>query len=308
MGVKSYRQIVEEARKEIPEVTAQEAKKEKDSNKDVVLLDVRDDDEYRAGYIPGAIHVTRGMLEFSIEDYAPERDKKIIVYCAGGSRSLLAAKSLRDMGYTNVASMAGGYRDWTAVGLPTAKDKPLTLEQLQRYSRHFMLSEVGEQGQTKLLDSKVLLIGAGGLGSPAGLYLAAAGVGTLGVVDADVVDLSNLQRQILHRTEDIGVPKVESATRTINALNPDVKVVPYNLRLTSENIMDIIKDYDILLNGCDNFPTRYLVNDAAVLANKIVVDGSISQFEGMVTVTQPHGGPCYRCLYPIPTPPELAPS
>ena len=306
--MKSYRQIIEEAKKEIPEISPQEAKQQKEKDKSVVLLDVRDEDEYRAGYIPGAIHVTRGTLEFSIEDYVPHRDAKIIAYCAGGLRSLLAAKSLKEMGYNNVVSMSGGYRDWTGTGLPTAKDRQLTPDQIERYSRHFMLSEVGPQGQTKILDSKVLLIGAGGLGSPTGLYLAAAGVGTLGVVDADVVDLSNLQRQVLHRTEDVGVPKVESATRTINAINPDVRVVPYNLRLTSKNIMDIIQDYDILVNGCDNFPTRYLVNDAAVLANKVVVDGSISQFEGMVAVTQPHEGPCYRCLYPVPTPPELAPS
>ncbi len=305
--MKSYRQILEEVKKEIPEVTVEEVKKKKDKQEDFVLLDVRDDDEYREGYIPDALHVTRGMLEFSIENYVPDRDKKIIIHCAAGLRSLLAAKSLREMGYTDTASMAGGYRAWTAAGFPTAKDKPMTAEQMERYSRHFMLREIGDKGQAKLLDSKVLLVGAGGLGSPAGLYLAAAGVGTLGIIDSDVVELNNLQRQVLHRTETIGKPKVESATATIKSLNPDVEVIPYYERLTKDNVMDIFKGYDLIVDGSDNFATRYLVNDAAVLANKTVVHGSIFQFEGQATVFKPHEGPCYRCMYPIPPPPGMVP-
>ena len=306
--MKSYRDIIEEVKKEVPEVTVDEVKEKQNQGEDFVLLDVRDDDEYRAGYIPDAVHVTRGMLEFSIEDYAPDPNAKIVVYCAAGMRSLLAAKSLREMGYKDTESMAGGYRDWSAAGHPTTKDKEMTLDQLDRYSRHFMLTEVGEKGQTKLLESKVLLVGAGGLGSPAGLYLAAAGVGTLGLVDSDIVEINNLQRQVLHRTESIGTPKVESATATIKALNPDVEVVPHHVRLSSENVMDIFNDYDLIVDGCDNFATRYLVNDAAVLANKTVVHGSIFQFEGQATVFKPHEGPCYRCMYPIPPPPGMVPS
>ena len=206
--MKSYRQIVEEAKTEIPEVTVADVKAEQENGGDFVLLDVRDEDEYRAGYIPDAVHVTRGMLEFSVEDYIPDREQKVVVYCAAGLRSLLAAKSLREMGYTDTVSMAGGYRDWSAAGLPTAQDKEMSHEQLDRYSRHFMLTEVGERGQAKLLDAKVLLVGAGGLGSPAGVYLGAAGIGHMGVIDSDVVELSNLQRQILHRTEAVGTPKV----------------------------------------------------------------------------------------------------
>ena len=306
--MKSYRDIIEEAKKEIPEVTVDEVKEKQNQGEDFVLLDVRDDDEYRAGYIPDAVHVTRGMLEFSIEDYAPDPNAKIVVYCAAGMRSLLAAKSLREMGYKDTESMEGGYRDWATAGHPTTKDKEMTLDQLDRYSRHFMLTEVGEKGQTKLLESKVLLVGAGGLGSPAGLYLAAAGVGTLGLVDSDIVEINNLQRQVLHRTESIGTPKVQSATATIKALNPDVEVVPHHVRLSSENVMDIFNDYDLIVDGCDNFATRYLVNDAAVLANKTVVHGSIFQFEGQATVFKPDEGPCYRCMYPIPPPPGMVPS
>lgn len=306
--MKSYSQIVEEAKTEIPEVTAADVKSEQEQGSDFVLLDVRDEDEYRAGYIPNAVHVTRGMLEFSVENHIPDRDQKIVVYCAAGLRSLLAAKSLREMGYTDTVSLAGGYRDWMTAGYPTAQDKPMTHEQLDRYSRHFMLTEVGEQGQGKLLDAKVLLVGAGGLGSPAGVYLGAAGVGQLGLIDSDVVELSNLQRQILHRTEAVGTPKVQSAVTTIKSLNPDVEVVPYNLRLTTENVEEIFSEYDLIVDGCDNFATRYLVNDAAVLLNKPVVHGSIFQFEGQVTLFKPHEGPCYRCMYPVPPPPGMVPS
>jgi molybdopterin/thiamine biosynthesis adenylyltransferase len=225
-----------------------------------------------------------------------------------GLRSLLAAKALRDLGYEHVASMAGGFRRWKELHLPVVKEEPLTPAQMERYSRHFMLAQVGEAGQKRLLRSKVLLIGAGGLGSPTGVYLAAVGVGTLGIIDSDVVDLSNLQRQILHRTPDVGRPKVESARDTIQALNPDVTVVPYPERLTVDNIERIIKDYDLVVDGSDNFDTRYLVNDACYLAGKPNVHGSIFQFEGMVTVLAPGRGPCYRCLYPVPPPAGLVPS
>ena len=306
--MKSYMEIIEETKTQIPEVTIEEVKAQKDHHEDFVLLDVRDNDEYRAGYIPDAVYISRGMLELEIEDYVPDRDEKIVVYCAGGVRSLLAAKSLKEMGYKDAVSMAGGYRAWASNGYPTVKDKPMTPEQIDRYSRHFMLREIGEKGQAKLLDSKVLLVGAGGLGSPAAVYLAAAGVGTLGLVDFDVVEINNLQRQILHRTEAIGTPKVQSATTTIKALNPDVEVVSYPVRLVSDNIMEIIKDYDLIVDGCDNFPTRYLVNDAAVLANKTIVHGSIFQFEGQATVLKPHEGPCYRCMFRTPPPPGMVPS
>ncbi len=306
--MKSYREIIDETRQEIPEVSVDEVKAKKDNHEHFVLLDVRDNDEYRSGYIPDALYVSRGMLELDIEDFVPDRDEKIVVYCAGGARSLLAAKSLKEMGYTHTVSMAGGYRAWASNGYPTAKDKPMTPDQLDRYSRHFMLREIGEKGQAKLFDAKVLFIGAGGLGSPAGIYLAAAGVGTLGIVDSDSVELSNLQRQILHRSEAVGTPKVQSATTTIKALNPDVEVIPYHLRLTSDNIMEVIQDYDLIVDGCDNFATRYLVNDAAVLMNKTIVHGSIFQFEGQATVLKPKYGPCYRCMFPEPPPPGMVPS
>jgi adenylyltransferase/sulfurtransferase len=252
--------------------------------------------------------VPRGFLEFQVGGKVPETDKDVVVYCAGGARSLLAAKAMRDMGYTHVSSMAGGITRWKDTGQPVVRDRQFSAEQLERYSRHFLLSQVGESGQGKLLDAKVLLVGAGGLGSPAALYLAAAGVGTLGLVDADVVDLSNLQRQILHTTDRIGVSKIESGKQTLNALNPDVRVVPYNERLTTDNVMDIFRDYDVIVDGCDNFPTRYLVNDAAVMLGKTVVHGSIFQFEGQASVFKPHEGPCYRCLFPTPPPPGLVPS
>lgn len=306
--MKSYRQIVEEAKTEIPEVSIDDVKDEQEEDNDFVLLDVRDEDEYRAGYIPNAVHVTRGMLEFSVENYIPDRNQKVVVYCAAGLRSLLAAKSLREMGYTDTVSMAGGYRDWSSAGYPTEQDKPMSHEQLDRYSRHFMLTEVGEQGQAKLLDAKVLMVGAGGLGSPAGVYLGAAGIGQMGIIDSDVVELSNLQRQILHRTEAVGTPKVQSATTTIKSLNPDVEITPYNTRLTADNVEEIFSEYDLIVDGCDNFATRFLVNDAAYFMKKPVVHGSIFQFEGQVTLLDPNSGPCYRCMYPTPPPPGLVPS
>jgi molybdopterin/thiamine biosynthesis adenylyltransferase/rhodanese-related sulfurtransferase len=272
------------------------------------LVDVREKHEWDEGYIPGAIHVARGYLELDIEEAVPDKEKPVILYCAGGVRSVLAAETLKRMGYRETISMAGGFGMWKGLGYPFVQPRVLTQAQARRYSRHLLVPEVGEQGQLKLLDAKVLLIGAGGLGSPAAYYLAAAGVGTLGIIDADIVDESNLQRQILHNTSRIGRLKVDSARETIEALNPDVKVVTINDRLTKDNVAEIIADYDIILDGTDNFPTRYLLNDASVIARKPVVHGSVFRFEGQLTVFKPYDGPCYRCLYPEPPPAALAPS
>jgi adenylyltransferase/sulfurtransferase len=298
-----------EARKEIPEVTAQQVNELlKNNGKSPVVLDVRESDEWRQGHLEGALPLPRGFLEIKVESAVPDKNSPIIAYCAGGVRSLLAAKVMKEMGYQNVSSMAGGYAAWKNGGFKWVQDFQYTPEQLIRYSRHFLLPEVGEDGQAKLLQAKVLMVGAGGLGSPAAYYLAAAGVGTLGIIDNDVVDISNLQRQILHANDRVGMPKVESAKKTLEGLNPDVTVIPYQAKLTSENIMEIIKDYDLVIDGCDNFPTRYLVNDACVLTGKPNVHGSIFQFEGQATVFYPGKGPCYRCLYPEPPPAEMAPS
>jgi molybdopterin/thiamine biosynthesis adenylyltransferase/rhodanese-related sulfurtransferase len=272
-----------------------------------ILIDVREKDEWTEGFIPGARWISRGFLEQRIEDQVPEKSSEIVLYCAGGTRSALAARSLEELGYTNVKSMAGGFSAWKRAGLPFERPYVMTQEQSLRYARHTMLPEVGEAGQVKLLRSKVLCLGAGGLGSPVGLYLAAAGVGTLGFVDDDVVDQSNLQRQILHSTDRVGMPKVESAAAAIAKLNPDVKVIPHQTRLSSENVLDLIKDYDLVVDGTDNFPTRYLLNDASLKLGKPIVHGSIYRFEGMVTSFVPGKG-CYRCLYPSPPPPEMAPS
>jgi molybdopterin/thiamine biosynthesis adenylyltransferase/rhodanese-related sulfurtransferase len=305
---KTQQDFLEEARQLVPEVTVAEVAERRQRGEDVTLLDVREKDEVRTGYINGAISVPRGFLEMQITGQIPDRDQDVVVYCAGGVRSLLAARVMREMGYQNVSSMAGGMTQWKDAGYPIVRDRQLSAEQLERYSRHFLLSQIGEQGQGQLLDAKVLLIGAGGLGSPAAYYLAAAGVGTLGIVDADVVDLSNLQRQILHTNDRVGMPKTESAERTIRGLNPDINVQAYNQRLTTENVMEMFADYDIIVDGCDNFPTRYLVNDAAVLIGKPIVHGSIFQFEGQASVFKPHEGPCYRCLFPTPPPPRMVPS
>jgi adenylyltransferase/sulfurtransferase len=306
---KSFQEIMAEARKEIPEVTAQQVNELlKNNGKSPVMLDVRESDEWRQGHLDGAIPLPRGFLEIKVETTIPDKSTPIIAYCAGGVRSLLAAKAMKEMGYQNVSSMSGGYAAWKNGGFKWVQDFQFTPEQLIRYSRHFLLPEVGEDGQAKLLQAKVLMVGAGGLGSPSAYYLAAAGVGTIGIIDNDVVDISNLQRQILHANDRVGVPKVESAKKTLEGLNPDVKVVPYQAKLTSENIMEIIKDYDLVVDGCDNFPTRYLVNDACVLTGKPNVHGSIFQFEGQATVFYPGKGPCYRCLYPEPPPAEMAPS
>jgi len=306
--MKTYRDLVTEAKQAVPEVSVEQVHGRLAAGDPPVLIDVRDPDEYREGFIEGAVGISRGFLEFKVQDAFPDSETPIVLYCLSGLRSLLAARALQALGYRNVASMAGGIRRWKELRLSLVKEQPLTPEQMERYSRHFMLAQVGEAGQKRLLRGKVLLIGAGGLGSPAAVYLAALGVGTLGIIDSDVVDLSNLQRQILHRTADVGRPKVESARDTIQAMNPDVTVVPYAERLTVDNIDRIIKDYDVVVDGSDNFATRYLVNDACYLAGKPNVHGSIFQFEGMVTVLAPGRGPCYRCLYPVPPPAGLVPS
>ena len=305
---KTYKEIMNEARKLVPEASAAEVKAKLDHDKKVIVLDVREKEEYRDGHLQGAISLPRGFLEIRVEEAIPDRSAPIIAYCAGGVRSLIAARTLHEMGYDNVTSMTGGFAAWKNAGLPWVQDRQFTPEQATRYSRHFMLPDVGEKGQAKLLDAKVLCIGAGGLGSPAALYLAAAGVGTIGLVDHDVVDLSNLQRQILHSNERIGMPKVESAEMTLRALNPDVRVRGFRERLSSENVRRIFSEFDIIVNGCDNFPTRYLVNDACVFMKKPLVDGSIFQFEGQASVFYPGKGPCYRCLFPEPPPPGAAPS
>jgi molybdopterin/thiamine biosynthesis adenylyltransferase/rhodanese-related sulfurtransferase len=305
---KTFKDLMNEARKEIKEISPQETKGLLENNGKYTLLDVREKDEYREGHLERAISLPRGFLELKVETTVPEKSTPIIAYCAGGVRSLLAANALKEMGYRDVISMSGGFTAWKTAGYKWVQDHQFTQEQTIRYSRHFLLPEVGEEGQAKLLKAKVLMVGAGGLGSPSAYYLAAAGVGTLGIIDNDVVDLSNLQRQILHTNDRIGMPKVESAKLTLQGLNPDVRVIPYQQKLTSQNIMEIIKDYDIIVDGCDNFPTRYLVNDACVLVNKPNVHGSIFQFDGQASVFYPGKGPCYRCLYPEPPPAEMAPS
>jgi molybdopterin/thiamine biosynthesis adenylyltransferase/rhodanese-related sulfurtransferase len=306
----SYRDLLQQVKTEIDEIDVARAREvlAADAERPLVV-DVRELDEWAEGRIPGAVHIPRGFLESRIEQAAPDRSRPVLLYCAGGSRSAFAAKALGELGYENVTSLAGGYTDWKRSGLPTELPRSLDAAKRQRYSRHLLIPEVGEEGQLKLLDSRVLLIGAGGLGSPASLYLAAAGVGRLGIVDDDRVDESNLQRQIAHSTERLGEWKADSAKRTIEALNPDVEVVTYRERLTSENVDRILADgWDVIVDGADNFPTRYLVNDASVWHDIPVVHGSIYRFEGQVTVFTPHKGPCYRCLFPTPPPPELAPS
>ncbi|MDQ6835149.1 MAG: molybdopterin-synthase adenylyltransferase MoeB [Actinomycetota bacterium] len=274
-----------------------------------VVIDVREAEEWSTGHIPGAKHVPKSYLESRIEGAAPDRDQHVILYCQSGNRSAWAARTLiEDLGYANVESMTGGITLWKDRGYDVQQSRSLTAEQRDRYSRHLLLPEVGIEGQQKLLDAKVLLLGAGGLGSPSALYLAAAGVGTLGIVDDDTVDVSNLQRQVIHSSERVGMPKVDSAEETIRALNPDVKVQKYAVRLGAENIMDILPDYDIVVDGLDNFPTRYLLNDASVRLKIPVVSAAILGFEGQLSVFMPYDGPCYRCLFPVPPPAELAPS
>lgn len=299
-----FRTYLSQVKANIRETTVEEITR----SRPLVLIDVREGEEYNEGYLPGATWIPRGKLEQRIEDAVPQRDADIVLYCAGGNRSALAARSLGELGYTNVRSLAGGYGAWKKAGLPIDKPFIFTDAQKARYARHTMLPEVGEKGQAKLLRSKVLLLGAGGLGSPSAYYLAAAGVGTLGLVDDDVVDESNLQRQILHSTKRVGVPKVESAKQTLTELNPDVRVITHQTRLSSENVLDLIKDYDLIVDGADNFPTRYLLNDAALMLKKPVLHASIFRFEGQITTFLPYQGPCYRCLYPEPPPAGMAPS
>ncbi|WP_437841119.1 molybdopterin-synthase adenylyltransferase MoeB [Sorangium sp. So ce1153] len=304
----TYSDLISDVRKSIRELSIAELKRRLDDKVPMVLLDVREKEEYRAGFIPGAISIPRGFLEMQVEQKLPDKSAHVVAYCAGGTRSALAAKTLQELGYTNVESVNPGFSRWKDMSFPVELPPNLTDAQRDRYSRHLLLPEVGEAGQAKLLASRVLLLGAGGLGSPAALYLAAAGVGTLGLVDADVVDNSNLQRQILHATSRVGMPKVDSAEVAIRDLNPDVKVVKFQERLDSGNVDRIFDQFDIVIDGCDNFPTRYLVNDASVFKKKPVIHGSIFRFEGQVTTFVPGVGPCYRCLYPEPPPAHLAPS
>lgn len=297
------------AKKEGSEISVEETHQLLQKKEPIVLLDVREKEEIDLGYIKGAAFLPQGRLEKEVENLLPDKNAPIVVYCAGGIRSLKAAKVMQEKGYTNVFSMAKGINGWEAAGYQVVSDSELTPDQLKRYSRHILLQEVGAEGQIQLLKSKVLLIGAGGLGCPAALYLAAAGVGTIGIIDSDRVDLTNLQRQILHRTSDVGRLKVESAKEAIDRINPDVKVVTYPERLTHENAIEIFQNYDIIIDGSDNFPTKYLVNDASYFTGKPYVYGGVFQFEGQVSVFSPkEGGPCLRCLFPEPPPPGLVPS
>ncbi len=304
---RTYAELLRVARSEIPEVSPTEADQLRESGAEVTIVDVREDSEWEQGHVPGALHISKSYVEMEIEAAVPDRDRPVILYCAGGVRSLFAGQTLRALGYTNVRSLGGGFQAWKSAGRPWSMPAILTHEQKQRYSRHLLMPEVGAEGQAKLLDAKVLLIGAGGLGSPAALYLAAAGVGTIGIVDFDVVDLSNLQRQVIHTTDRIGMKKVDSARAAIAALNPEVRVVAHEEMLTGANVERIIAGYDVILDGTDTFETRYTLNDAAVAARIPVVHASVYRFEGQLTVFRPFEGPCYRCLYPTPPPPELAP-
>jgi len=303
---KTFADLMREARAEIPEVTPREADGLR-ADPRAALVDVREDSEWEQGHIPGAHHVAKSYLEQQIEAYVPDRSTPVVLYCAGGVRSLFAGQTLRAMGYTDVVSMSGGFQQWKSLGLPWTQPALLSDEQKRRYSRHLLIPEVGAEGQAKLLGSRALLIGAGGLGSPAALYLAAAGVGTIGIVDFDVVDVSNLQRQVIHTTDRVGEKKVVSATAAIHALNPEIEVIGHEEVLGPQNVEAIIAGYDVILDGTDTFETRYTLNDAAVAAGIPVIHASVFRFEGQLTTFVPLEGPCYRCLYPTPPPPELAP-
>jgi sulfur-carrier protein adenylyltransferase/sulfurtransferase len=303
----TFRDLLKQTKAEIREVdtaTAEELR----AAPGTVVLDVREPDEFEQGAIPASLHIPRGNLESNIEARVPDHDTPLVVFCAGGTRSAFAAKTLAELGYSDVVSVAGGFNRWKDEGREWRAPRTLSPEQRNRYQRHLLLPEVGEEGQLKLLDAKVLLLGAGGLGSPAALYLAAAGVGTIGIIDMDVVDDSNLQRQILHNVDRIGDRKVDSAKKTLTALNPDVDVVTYDVRLGADNVMSILEGFDLIVDGTDNFPTRYLVNDASVKLGIPVVHGSIFRFDGMVTVFDPRRGPTYRDMVPEPPPAEMAPS
>ncbi len=301
----SFRDLLNEAKREIREVEPAEADALRDRAR---LLDVREADEHEQGTIPGALHLPRGNLELQVEGLLSDKSRPVVVFCAGGVRSAFATKSLQDLGYVDVVSMTGGFNRWKDEGREWSVPRVLDADQRNRYHRHLLLPEVGEVGQQQLLDSKVLMLGAGGLGSPSALYLAAAGVGTIGVVDMDVVDASNLQRQILHTLDRVGERKVDSAKKALTSMNPDVNVVTYDVRVGADNIVSLFEGYDLVVDGTDNFPTRYLVNDASLVTRTPVVHGSIFRFEGQVTVFDPYVGPCYRCIVPEPPPPDLAPS
>jgi molybdopterin/thiamine biosynthesis adenylyltransferase/rhodanese-related sulfurtransferase len=301
----TYRELLGQLRGEIEEISPQDAV----SLDGATFVDIRERDEWDVEHIPGAVYIPRSRLESRIEGIVPDRAAPVVLYCESGARSLFAAKALQGLGYEDTRNLGGGIVEWKRRGLPVETPKGLSADARRRYSRHLLIPEVGEEGQLRLLESRVLLVGAGGLGSPAALYLAAAGVGTIGIVDADTVDETNLQRQILHDTARLGTPKVVSAADRIRGLNSDVQVRAYEERLTSENIDRILDEgWDVIVDGADNFPTRYLVNDASVWHGTPVVHGSIFRFEGQVTVFTPKQGPCYRCLFPSPPPPELAPS
>ncbi len=304
----TFQDLIKAVKGQIKEMTPEEVLERLKAGEPWALLDVREQSEWDEGHIEDAHFIPRGFLEIRVEKTLSERDKPLVVYCAGGVRSAMAAKTLHDMGYSNVVSMSGGFSRWRELDYPVMKPRVLSDVEVERYSRQIRIPEVGLAGQAKILESSVLVIGAGGLGCPSSIYLTAAGVGTIGIVDNDVVDLSNLQRQILHNTSSIGSPKTESAKATLNEINPLTEVRTYQEQLTSANILDIIEPYDIIVDGTDNFPTRYLINDASVWTGKPNIHGSVFRFEGQVTLFHPDNGPCYRCLYPHPTPPDLAPS
>jgi sulfur-carrier protein adenylyltransferase/sulfurtransferase len=302
-------ELIRKIKEQIEEVDPKDVHELHENGNGAVIVDVREQHEFEESHLPGAVHVPRGHLESRIEGSAPDKAQRVILYCASGNRSALAAHTMKELlGYRDVASMRGGITLWKDRGYEVEVPRTLTADQRERYSRHLLIPEIGLEGQMKLLDARVLLLGAGGLGSPAALYLAAAGVGTLGIVDNDVVDLSNLQRQVAHSNDRIGVPKVDSAEIAINEINPDVEVEKHGVRLDASNIMEIIDGYDVIVDGLDNFPTRYLLNDASVRKQIPVVSASILGFEGQLAVFHPYEGPCYRCLYPTPPPAELAPS
>jgi sulfur-carrier protein adenylyltransferase/sulfurtransferase len=304
----NFRDLFREVRAQIDEVTPEDVARRLDAGERFELLDVREQDETQHGVVPGAVALSRAHFESRVEDVLPDKSAEVVVYCASGVRSAFAARTLVELGYENVSSMTGGFIRWKDLGYDTKVPQALDPGQRDRYSRHLILPEVGERGQIAFLESKVLCIGAGGLGSPALLYLAAAGVGTIGIVDSDVVEENNLQRQVVHDTERIGMLKAESAKETIAKLNPDVKVEVHAFRIDESNAKELISQYDVVVDGCDNFDTRYVVNDAAVALRKPVVHGSIFRFEGMASTFVPFEGPCYRCLYPEAPPPELAPT
>ena len=304
----SYDTLLRDLRTKTPEIDVAGLQGALERPSKPALIDCREGNEHTQGVIPGALLIPRGRLEQRIEKNVPDRDHEIIIYCESGNRSLFGQRTLSELGYTNVRSLAGGFSAWKRAGLPWEMPKVLRTDQETRYSRHVLLPEVGLAGQQKLLASKVVCIGAGGLGSPSSMYLAAAGVGTLGMIDDDVVDASNLQRQILHGTDRLQTPKVESAERTLKNLNPDVAVEKHRVRITSANALELLAPYDVIVDGADNFATRYLVNDVALKLGKPVIHASIFRFEGQLTVFPAQGGPCYRCLYPEPPPPEDAPS